>query len=162
MKKGENYMEKLAFDIWLSNRMDFSIEDKRACLETAKMLLVVMCRARAVSVLGAMDEIPPEHIFFHKAGDLAGDFCTVPVEKRELDKLEKILNTYIAANNCKGKKLLESLLIKEWALMVAGSYNPYLMNSAFEAYFGYDFSKEYNDYINVKELLEKHNGGNDW
>lgn len=139
-------MENIAFDIWLSNRMEFSAEDKWECLETVKTIVTVAFQVRMNGLLSIDDKIPKmEDMFLRKALQLAVD-STAP------ETLQKILQTHIIANQYKGKELLKNILIKEGTISIINGENPKMIQEKLAVYFGDDFLQKYMNYINTHEI----------
>ena len=134
-------MENIAFDIWLSNRMQFSAEDKRECFEMANTIVQIATDVRKSGLLSLEDKIPEiKNILLQKAVQLA-------VDSTESDTLVRLLQTHIVANNYKGKDLLDSILIKEGVKSIIEGCNPRHIQNLLLTYFGDNFLQENQEYI---------------
>ena len=141
-------MDNTAFDIWVSNRMDFSAEDKRECFETAKIIVDLANAVRQRGLLSLDDKIASmDGALLRKALGLA-------VDSFGAEEIQKLVQTHIVANNYKGKRLLESLIVKEGVIAIVNGTNPVTIKLILEAYFGDEFQQEFTDYINAKKDKE--------
>ena len=142
-------MENTAFDIWLSNRMDFSDEDKRECLETAKTMVDIAQDVRKNGLLSIDEKIPKmDDAFLRK-------YIQMAVDSTDPETLQKFMQLHIVANNYKGKELLKNLLIKEGVICIVKGYNPPAIKKYLGIYFGDDFSQEYDEFIALEEIQAK-------
>ena len=134
-------MENIAFDIWLSGRLDFNEEEKCECFETAKELVRIAVDVRRNGLLSIDDKIAdyPDALM-RKALQLA-------VDSIQPEIIQKLLQTHIVANNYRGNRLLQSILIKEGVILIVNGDNPKSVQDFLGVYFGDDFLQEYNDYI---------------
>ena len=134
-------MENIAFDIWLSGRLDFSDEDKRGAFETAREFVQVAIDVRKNGLLSIDDKISEyPDLLMRKALQLA-------VDSIEPEEIQKLLQTHIVANNYKGERLLQSILIRDGIILLVNGWNPKQVKEFLGVYFGDDFLQEYNDYI---------------
>ena len=134
-------MENIAFDIWLSGRLDFSAEDKRGSFETAREFVQVAAEVRRSGLLSIDDKISEyPDLLMRKALQLA-------VDSYEPEEIQKLLQTHIVANNYKGERLLQSILIMDGIILLVNGCNPKLVQDFLGVYFGDDFLQEYNDYM---------------
>ena len=141
-------MENLAFDIWLSNRMDFSDEDRRECFATAKELVRIAQDVRMNGLLSIDDKIPKMEDFFMRK------YMQMAVDSIDPETIEKLSQTHIVANNYRGKKLLKSVLIKEGIVAITNGNNPKAIKEMLEIYFGDDLLQEFNEYFDMEDCLE--------
>ena len=143
-------MENIAFDIWLSNRMDFTKEERRECFETALTIVKIATEVRLSGLLSQADKITSmSDAFLQIAMQLAID-SILP------DEIKKILQTQIVANNYKGKELLKRVLIKEGVVSIVNGENPRQIEEYLKLYFGDDLLQEYNDYSKTNRETKKY------
>ncbi|MCL2099780.1 MAG: hypothetical protein FWH24_05015, partial [Oscillospiraceae bacterium] len=96
-------MENIAFDIWRSGRMEFSAEDKRACIDTARTIVNFAKKVRLKGMLSLDGDIPSiKDLMLQKA-------LREAVDSIDPETTQKMLREYIVASNYKGRRLLEAL-----------------------------------------------------
>jgi len=141
-------MENIAFDIWLSSRMDFSAEERRECFKTAKDIVEIAAEVRRNGLLSIDEKIPKmDDAFLRKYMQLA-------VDSIDPEIINRLAQTHIIANNYKGKKLLKSVLIKEGVVSIVNGENPLFIKQKLAIYFGDELLQEFNDYFDIKDGLE--------
>jgi len=141
-------MENIAFDIWLSGRMDFSAEERRECFAAAKEMVQIAADVRRNGLLSIDEKIPKmDDAFLRKYMQLA-------VDSIDPETINRLAQTHIIANNYKGKKLLKSVLIKEGVLSIVNGESPKYIKEKLATYFGDELLQEFNDYFDIKDGLE--------
>jgi len=131
------------FDYWVSERMDFTTEDKRECFETAKIIVELAEKVRGGGVLALESEIDKmPDILLKKAIELFVDGV------RE-DDIRKTLQNWIIAGNYRGRRLFKRLLITEGMLAIHNGCNPgFIRDEVLASYFGENMLPEYTAYFN--------------
>jgi hypothetical protein len=141
-------MENIAFDTWLSTRMEFSAKDKRDCFETAKKIAALAYKVRMHGLLAVDNDIPEiEDVLLKKTLQLA-------VDSAEAETIRKIMQTHIVVNNYRGKRLLEAVLIKEGMVSIVNGANPVYVRDYLSVYFGDSFLQEYTEYVDIGDIAE--------
>ena len=68
-----------------------------------------------------------------------------------IEFLQKLMQTHIVANNYKGKRLLEAVLIKQGVIAIVNGDNPRSVAELLGVYFGDGFAQEYKNYMKIKD-----------
>ena len=132
-------MENIAFDIWLSERMQFSSADKKECFETAKKMVVIAMNVEK-NGSSAFEELKSSNdTFLEIAVKLA-------VDGFDSERIRIILQNYIISGNYKGRELLRRILITESVMMIVGKYEYQQICEELASYFGEDNFREYMNY----------------
>ena len=135
------------FDYWVSGRMEFSAEDKRACFETAKTVFTMCEKVRKGGILALEEDIETmDSAFLKTATQMIVDGIH-EIEFRE------ILENWIISGNYRGKELFNRLLIMNGMIALQRGNNPtFIRESTLASLFGEDLMPEYNEYINNNEV----------
>ena len=142
-------MENIAFDIWLSNRMEFSDEDKRECFEIARTIVQIATDVRKFGLLSLDDKISSMNDkLLQKAVQYA-------VDSTEAETLRKILQLHIMLNNYKGKDLLRSVLIKDGINCIINGENPRQIGEYLSMYFGDELSEEFKGFVDKQQNIDR-------
>jgi len=141
-------MENIIFAVWVSGRLEFCADDKRACFETAKSLIDFAQEVRKNGLLSLDAKIPAmPNIFMKKALQMAVD-AAMPETIRE------IMQNWIVFGNYRGAELLKRLLIIEGTIMIMSGDNPAQISEALSAFFGEDLLQEYDKYIKDRKKIQ--------
>jgi hypothetical protein len=125
------------FAVWLSNRLYFSTEDKRACFEIAEKLVSLAQDVRKNGLLWVDSQIPEmDGFFLRHALQLAVD-STHPV------MLRAIMNNWIMFGDYRGVELLKRLIIIEGTVAIINGENPLQIKWKLAAFFGEDLVQEF-------------------
>ena len=126
------------FDYWVSDRMDFTTEDKRECFETAKIIVDLAEKVRESGLLALEREIDKmPDILLKKAIKLVVDGIFE-------EETRKILHNWIIAGNYRGRRLFKRLLITEGILAIQRGCSPgFIRDDTLASYFGENMLPEY-------------------
>jgi len=140
------------FDIWANNRMEFSGEDKRECLDTAKMIVKLAGKVRSKGLLALEDEISyirgADNIFLEK-------IINFMVDGYNHGYIKKTMQNYIVSGNCTGKKLFERIIITEGMLAILQGFSPKCVAEYLAAFFDGYFLDEFTEYCLYDKTVEK-------
>ena len=131
------------FEYWVSERMDFTTEDKRECLATVKIILDLAEKVRNGGLLALESEIDKmPDILLKKAINLVVDgVCE--------DEIRKTLQNWIIAGNYRGRRLFKRLLITDGMLAIHRGCGPvFIRDEVLASYFGENMLPEYTGYFN--------------
>ena len=146
-------MENIVFAVWVSGRLEFCADDKRACFETAKSLVEIAVKVRKQGLLSIDGEIPAMHNIFRKKA------LQMAVDSVEPAVIRDVMQNWIISGNYRGAELLKRLITIEGVLMIINGYNPAYINEVLSSYFGEDLLQEYVQYIKdwkqVQDSLHK-------
>jgi len=136
-------MENIAFDIWLSSngRMNFSDDDRRECFETAKIIVEIASDVRRNGLLSIDEKIPTYPDMFLRK------YLQMAVDSTDPQIMRKIMQTHIVVNNYSGKRLLESIIMKDGIIAIVDGWNPWMIAEGLAVYFGDDLMEDYWDYL---------------
>lgn len=133
------------FDIFLGQRLQFSDNDKRECLETAAIIIELSQLTRNAGILALETKINSlDSLFFKKAITFLVDGCSE-------GEIREILQNYIIYSNYKGKDLLQRILIMEGVVSLSNGHNPQMIYERLASYFGESFFFEYEKYFEMRE-----------
>ena len=135
------------FDYWVSDKMEFSAEDKRACFETAKTVVAMADKVRKGGILALEEDIESMDSAFLKAATL------MTVDGIHHDELKKVLENWIISGNYRGKELFNRILIMDGMLALQQGCNPtFIRESSLGSLFGEDLTREYTEYMKTNEV----------
>jgi len=133
------------FDNWLSSRMDFTTEDKRECLATAKLIVDLTQKARGGGLLALEEDVDAlNDTLLKKAINLI-------VDGINQEDVRKILQNYIIVGNYRNRRLLKRILIMEGMLALQRGSSPIIILELLASYFGEGFQPEYMGYFSKAE-----------
>jgi flagellar motor component MotA len=143
-------MDNITFAVWVSGRLEFSDEDRRACFDTARTLVEIAVGVRKHGLLIVEDTIQSTPDFFMKQGlQMAIDDYSL-----EPDLLKERLQNWIVFGNYRGAELLRCLIIIDGVVAIVRGENPRQMNTALASFFGKELWEEYNSKIKLTHNLE--------
>lgn len=130
------------FDFWVSSRMEFSIEGKRACFDIVKTIARLAEKANQGGIQTLKSELEAtDNKFFKAAIRLLVDGIT-PEDTR------KILQNYIIVGNYRGRALFGRILAMEGIIAIQRGFSPkFILEELLASYFGEDFLPEYNEFL---------------
>lgn len=133
------------FDYWVSSRLEFTTEDKRACLETAKTIVDLSHKVRKGGILALEEEIGAMPDMLLKAA------TQLIVDGVREDQLVGALQNWIVSGNYRGRRLFKRLLILEgMTALHQGVSPPFISEYLLASYFGENLWTEYMDYMKYK------------
>ena len=92
------------FDYWVSSRMEFTDEDRRACIDTVVELAVIADLARKESILSLEDKIEQFKDKFLRIG------LQLAIDAVEPDVIRSTMQRYLIGGNYRGRDLLRCIL----------------------------------------------------
>ena len=132
----------MLFDYWVSRRMEFTTEEKRECLETAKTIIDLAQKVRNGGIMALETEIDAvSDILLKKALRLI-------IDGIQEDEIRGILQTWIIAGNYRGRRLFKRLLILDGMMALQrGNAPEFIRNATLASHFGEVMLPEYNKYF---------------
>jgi len=134
----------MMFDYWVSSRMEFTLEDKRECLETTTTIagLAMKVRQGGISALkaeiGALDPLN-DKLLIKAINLIVGGVIG--------DEVRKILQNYIIVGNYRNRRLLKRLLVMEGMIALQNGHSPeFIRDFVLASFFGEGFQQEYAAY----------------
>lgn len=144
--KGTKSMDNIIFSVWVSSRLEFSADEKRACFDIAKRFPILAFKVRKQGLLSVEEEIAATHNAFLKiALQLAVD-STAP------EHIKNIMQNWIIFGNYRGEKLLRRLIIIDGVLMLAKGDNPNHINTVLASFFGEALHAEYDAFTEAEKI----------
>jgi hypothetical protein len=130
-------MDNITFAAWVSVRLKFSDEDRRACFDTARTLVEIAREVRKNGLLSIDDKIPSmPDLFMRRALKLAVDSIAP-------EMIKEIMQNWTVFGNYRGAELLRRLIIIEGALAIVNGWSPNQIYHQLASFFGEELSDEY-------------------
>lgn len=140
------------FHFWVSDRMSVSLEGKKECLETAKIIMEMVVKVRERGILALEDDIQSTDSMFLKTA------LQLTVDGLKQEEIRKVLENWIVAGNYRGRMLLKRILIMEGMIAIQQGCNPAYIYNLMASYFGEDFFPKYKEYLNYNEIVKSIHG----
>ena len=133
------------FNTALAEQLQCSDKDRESCVETLDAILEMSVQARKQGLLHLQNYIEKSKPY------LLQKAISYVIDGIEPETIYKILSTYVLAENCKGKELLEALLIIDGLLSIQAGVNPLILRELLSAYFGVGFQGFLDKHFNAAD-----------
>ena len=130
-------MDNIVFGVWVSGRLEFSDDDKRACFETAETIVEIAQDVRRHGLLSIDEKIPAMPDFFMARA------LQFAVDATEEEKLKEIMQNWIIFGNYRGAELLKRLISLKGVMMIVDGCNPNQIKETLLLFCGEDFLREH-------------------
>jgi hypothetical protein len=139
-------MDNIVFAVWVSARLEFGAEEKRAGFHIAKKIVTLALKVRKKGLLSVEDEIVATHNAFLKTA------LQLAVDGAEPEQIREAMQNWIIFGNFQGEKLLRRLIIIDGVLMIVKGENPKQINGILASFFGEDLLQEYKKFVEWQKL----------
>lgn len=133
----------------LAERIQCSDDEKVECFESIKIIADLANKSRRNGILALEGEMRKSNDFIIKKGI---QFITDGVDP---EYVKEVLETYITADNIKGKELLKRIIAIEGILCIQKGMNPTLIIEKLVAYLGTSCCNKIEEYFEIGETAEK-------
>jgi hypothetical protein len=136
-------LNKLNYNIGLAEALKCSDDDKKSCVDILDFILEMSVQARKHGLLHLQKYIEMSKLYLLRKA------ISYVIDGIEPNVIYKILSTYVLAENCKGKDLLENILVIDGLLSIQAGVNPLILREMLSAYFGIGFQDFLNSHFNT-------------
>lgn len=133
-------MDNMTFAVWVSDRLHFSDNDKRACFETAATIVDMAVDVRRNGLLSLDAKIPSIPEFLLREG------IRLAVDSTDPETLRELMQRWVIAGDYRDAELLRRLVIIDGVLAIVNGENPNSIRIRLGTFFGEDLQQEFSEY----------------
>ena len=141
-------MDSIVFGVWVSTRLEFSVDEKRECFEIAKTLVTIAQKIRKNGLLYLEEEISAMYNAFMKRS------LQMAVDGAAPEYLRETMQNWIMFGDHRGAELLKRLIILDGVLMIQRGEKPRQMVEVLASFFGAELVQEYRDYADWQKIYD--------